>query len=215
MNSSSTAWYRILWMAAIVPLFALSLPTSADAQVVVTTHPVKAKLKLLFQETGSSGLTKIAKVGADEGDIFEICTGESPTRSQGIFLSFDCANPSQNRIVAAETDPVSVIAVLGDLSLDTGFAVETQAKTGGLASMVVPASIEISCAGFDLEASGVLSLKYKALGSDGPVCPDSATFSFGGRSLVFDEASVVDTGSKLSAGKRSATIEIPLEDPNS
>ncbi len=199
-------------MALIVPVLALSLPRGADAQTVITTHPVKAKLKLLYQDTGNNDQPKIGKLNLNERDVFEICTGEAPTRTQGIFLSIDCENPSNNRIVAADTDPVSVIEVLGDLNFDEDFSFETESNNGS-ASVVSTTELEINCELLELQIRGVANSKFKPLGDAGG-CLDSSTLSLSGPAEFFVENFIVDTGSKVTVGRRSSTIEIPLEDPN-
>lgn len=214
MNSKPKSRVPVAALVALLPFLALCLPNHASAQTTSTTHALKLGVKGLVQDTGSTGLDAIGKFSASEKSLFELCTGSAPTATQGVFLVIDCDYPTNNRIVAAETSPVSVIAVLGDLHLESDFAVEAESESTGLNKLVIPASLDLECTDLSLETSGVLTLKLSPLSSGGPICPVSGSLGFSGKAIVESENVIIDLGSKLQVGNRSSTISIPLEDPN-
>ena len=216
MSCKSKSRVPVATLVALLPFLALCLPNLAGAQTTSTTHALKIGVKGLVQDTGSTGLDAIGKFSASEKSLFELCTGAPPTSTQGVFLVIDCEFPTNNRIVAAETSPVvSVLEVLGDLHLESDFAVEAESASSGLNKLVIPASLDLECTDLSLETSGVLTLKPSPITSGGPICPVSGSLGFSGKATVEGESVIIDLGSKLQVGNRSSTISIPLEDPNS
>lgn len=216
MSCKTKSGILVAALVATLPFLALCLPNQASAQTTSTTHALKVGVKGLVQDTGNTGLDAIGKFSASETSLFELCTGSAPTATQGVFLVMDCDFPTNNRIVAAETSPaVSVLAVLGDLHLESSFAVDAESASAGRNKLVVPASLDLDCADLSLATWGVLTLKLAPLSTGGPICPVSGSLGFAGKAIVDGENVIIDLGSKLQIGNRSSTIDIPLEDPNS
>jgi hypothetical protein len=206
------SWRRSARMLAVVPLFALALPSLAGAQTIETVHPVNFNLKVVFQDDNRNGDLRIGKDSGNAKDVFEICTGIRPTSTQGIFLTIDCLDPNQNRIVLANTNPVSVIETVGTLDLEMSNLVESENSNGDTTKAMVPAELHFNCDGgaLQIEASGVVTVNFKALPNGGMICPNSATLQMSGVGELLSDDLIIDVGSKFEAKNRSSSIVIPL-----
>ncbi|HTO06729.1 MAG TPA: hypothetical protein VMR86_06695 [Myxococcota bacterium] len=167
-------------------------------------------LKLASQGESNSGDGRMDRTSLDVKDVFEVCTGARPTKTQGIFLFMNCGELTNNTIAAIDTQPFGELAPVGGLSLNGPLISVT--KNGDTKSVTMPATLQISCdagmGGLALIAPGVLTLKYSALG--GTTCPESATLkvtgSGGSSSVGLPGSFIVDDGTAVKAKNRDGAI---------
>jgi len=137
-----------------------------------------------------------------------VCEGAPPTKTQGVFLFFNCADPTTGTIIAAiNTDPFSGIEQLGTVSFDTDHGIATT-KNGVLTQVMVPIEIDLSCVGDTVTATtfGIMTLKFSAL-PPSDSCPLSGSIKILGVGDMPGPAPfVVNNGSSGSIGKRSSSI---------
>ena len=70
--------------------------------------------------------------------------------------------------------------------------------------MSVPAEISIDCGEVELSAFAIVDINFKDL--EGDACPNNAQGKMIGTGTVLDEDFIVDQGSSINAGTRSASI---------
>ncbi|HXX48478.1 MAG TPA: hypothetical protein VEN47_09635 [Myxococcota bacterium] len=194
----------------------LATPLPALAGGAETAHPLSLTLKLAGQTTDKAGDDVVGKLTVKSIDVFEGCTGIStPTKTEGLYLFINCADPNSNEIDAVDTSgtptsPPTLLASVG--SVDIGAPVIDTQKAGSTTAVIAPVKVNISCNGGDTTATlfGILNLKFSPLMVGGS-CP----FSGGMKIVGFgqdpnvqtpDNEFLVNDGSSLSIGKRSSTI---------
>jgi hypothetical protein len=203
-----TSRFGFRFAIAAAALFSLGAPLRAQAGGATTAHPVTMTLKTVTQMTTGSGDSKPDKVTGTVKDVFELCTGAPATKTQGIYFFINCGFPNDNTIAAIETNPLGLIATVGEVSFDLLRGVQTT-KSGGatLKAVTVPVEVTIDCAGSTTTATmeGIMDLTFSDLA--GQDCLDSAKVKLtgSGHSTVPGDF-IIDDGSQFQAKKRSASI---------
>jgi hypothetical protein len=195
---------------AAAALFALAAPSRANAGgPIITAQQLAITLKTVSQTDTSSGNLKPDNFTAKTNDIFAACVGTPPTKTQGIYLFLNCSDLSVGgTILAIETQPLTSLAAVGTMAIDTDLLVATT-KDAGMTrtSAIAPVEISISCNGGATTAEffGVMSLKFSALGS--AVCPDSGQVKILGAGHNTPPGDfIVNSGSSIAVKKRAAGI---------
>ena len=176
---------------------------------LITGHELQITLKGAAQGESNSGEGTADKGTLKDKDIFELCTGESPTKDQGVFLFLDCGNLNNNEIDAIGTNPLTGLAEVGSISFDVDHPVETT-KNGNTKSIKIPVTIELTCGAgtLDVELNGIMNIKYSDLAKT--TCPDSASVKVTGvgdsNSKTLPPAFLLDDGSSVKAKKRDGAI---------
>ena len=188
--------------------FALAIPLRSQAGgAIVTAHQLAITFKTVSQAQSSAGDDKPGKFTASTNDIFESCVGTPPTKTQGIYLFIDCADPNNNTIAAIDTQPMlTTLALLGSITFDLNSGVQTT-KQLAITASTVPAQIALSCNGALTTADvfGIVNVKFAALAST--ICPDSLTVKIiGTGSNPVPGDFIIDNGSSFNAKKRAAGI---------
>ena len=194
----------------------LATPLPALAGGAETAHPLSLTLKLAGQTTDKAGDDVVGKLTVKSIDVFEGCTGIStPTKTEGLYLFINCADPNSNEIDAVDTSgtptsPPTLLASVG--SVDIGAPVIDTQKAGSTTAVIAPVKVNISCNGGDTTATlfGILNLKFSPLMVGGS-CPFSGSMKIVGfgqdpNVQTPDNEFLVNDGSSLSIGKRSSTI---------
>lgn len=189
---------RIPRLVAFAVVFAL--PLAANAQV--TAHKVKLTLKTVSQIVNNKGQDKPDKFTANWKDVFQACVETSPAKDEGIYLFLNCDALNENVIAIMDTDPVQLIDEIGSVSFDLTRLIQNT-KNGLVQSASVPATIQLSCGGAEAEVFGIMDISFKDL--DGQQCPNSASVKVTGL-LSEPDTGVVDNGSSITAGKRTAAF---------
>ena len=199
---------RTFGIAVISVSLAIPL-TAAAGGGPITAHQLSIKLKTVRQDPNATkGNERPDGGSASQKDVFESCVGSSPTKTQGVYLFLDCSNPTNNLIAAIDTDPLFDTAVpIGSLDIDTGNGVVTT-KNGIMTKVVVPVVVNVSCNTdtTHLEAPGIMTLKFSALGAS-DACPSSGSISILGTGTDPGPGDfIVNNGSSISIKTRSGSI---------
>jgi len=202
--------------STLAAALALATPLPALAGGAETAHPLSLTLKLAGQTTDKAGDDVVGKLTVKSIDVFEGCTGIStPTKTEGLYLFINCADPNSNEIDAVDTSgtptsPPTLLASVG--SVDIGAPVIDTQKAGSTTAVIAPVKVNISCNGGDTTATlfGILNLKFSPLMVGGS-CPFSGSMKIVGfgqdpNVQTPDNEFLVNDGSSLSIGKRSSTI---------
>ncbi|HTO69196.1 MAG TPA: hypothetical protein VMR31_04985 [Myxococcota bacterium] len=201
----------ILVVAATFAAASLFVPARARAgETVITAHQVTLSVKSVSQLTGDSGNDKPDKIGINQKDLFTVCTTQAPTKTQGVYVFFDCAGPppGTHTLLAIDTQPVTFIANVGTMTFGEPL-VRTTSKGGTvLNSIKVPVTVNINCNGGTTTATldGILNLNYKAFPNGGPMCPNNGTLKITGFSDSTGVESIVDDGSSMKVNTRNGGI---------
>jgi hypothetical protein len=195
---------------ASAALLVAALPLRAHAGgAIVTAHELTMTIKVTSQGQTNSGEDRFDSSTLKVNDVFELCTGSKPTKTQGVFLFMNCSNLNNNEIDAIGTQPLTGIASVGAINFDLAHLVDAT-KNGDRKSASVPVTLEIDCGGGALVAavSGIMDIKYSALGQT--VCPESAQVKITGsatsNNLGEPPSFIVDDGSSVKAKNRSGSI---------
>jgi len=199
---------------ASAALLASLVPLRANAGgVLITAHELNITLKLTDQGTTSGGENKITRSTENQKDVFSVCTGSPPTKTQGVFLFMQCGAFSAlntNEIDAIDTNPLTGLQKVGSLSFDTTHLVD-MTKSGGVVKQVsVPVVLTLNC-GENLSgiAWGTMDLKYSDLSTVS--CPESATMKITGSGGSANQALpplfIIDDTSSLKAKNRDGAIQ--------
>ncbi len=206
--------HRNALVAAARAAFALSLTGHAGPPAVVyTAHELSLTLKPVSQGEASNGDDKADKTTINAKDVLETCLERTPAKDEAIFLFIPCEDLNANEIIAIDKLPVvDGLESLGHVALDLDNAMRTE-KNGVLKSALVPAEVTLSCNSDEehLTASGIMEIKFSAVGEGGPICPESAKLKLTGTgfSTTGPGRFLVNDGSSLTAKKRSSTISTP------
>jgi hypothetical protein len=185
----------------------IAMPLLAHAVGPVTGHLLSMSIRGVSQTTNSKDEDRPRNTSVNAKDVFAGCTSRSPTKSEGVYLFLDCSDLTNNMIAAIDTNrPLDTARFVGTVGFDLTHAVDSSRK-GVLQSKVVPVTVEVACdGGAFLEASGIMTIKYSALGSS-PACPLSASVKITG--IGYHEPPgdfIANTGSSITAKKRSGAI---------
>ena len=175
----------------------------------VTAHQLSIKIKAVSQDPSAiKGNERPATVSANQKDVFETCVGSPPTKTQGVYLFIDCADPTNNVIAAIDTDPLFDTKVaIGTLEIDTTHGVTTS-KIGIMTKVIAPVVVHLSCNTdtTHVDAPGILTMKFSALGS-ADSCPLSGSISILGAGVDPGPGNfIVNSGSSISIKTRSGSI---------
>jgi len=124
----------------------LATPLPALAGGAETAHPLSLTLKLAGQTTDKAGDDVVGKLTVKSIDVFEGCTGIStPTKTEGLYLFINCADPNSNEIDAVDTSgtptsPPTLLASVG--SVDIGAPVIDTQKAGSTTAVIAPESAQ-------------------------------------------------------------------------
>lgn len=188
---------------------ALATPLVASAGTgPITAHPLSIKLKTVTQMSITKGNDRPDNGTANQKDVFESCVASSPTKTQGVYLFMNCADPTINMIAAIDTDPLFDTAVfVGTVLIDTNHGVGT-VKNGVLTKVIVPVEVQLNCNGglTQVDAHGILNMKFSALDTS-DACPQSGSITFTGTGTDPGPGDfIVNEGSSITIKNRSGAI---------
>ncbi|HXZ85316.1 MAG TPA: hypothetical protein VEI82_07480 [Myxococcota bacterium] len=200
---------RSIALAALAVAF--GVPTWASAGTTITAHQVSMKLNTVTQMTTNKGDGKQDKTTVNQKDLFIACVGTAPTKTEGIFVFFDCAGPPPGRgeIKAINTSPLTDLADIGTITFGTPLVRTTKGGGTTITSIKLPATLEIDCGGAaSAELSGTLNVSYSAFPNGGPVCPSSGSMKFTGSAAAGGQNFIIDDGSNVKINKRNGGITV-------
>jgi hypothetical protein len=209
---------RSLSMTAVGLALAFGAPSFAHAGgTIVTAHSLTISLHSKTEFTNSGGDDKTDSTDVTHKDLYNLCVGTKPTKTQGIYVFFNngvttnCSTPPLSAtILAIDTQPLTRKAAVGTITFGDPLIENTTGHGATLKSIKVPATININCNGglTTADVSGVLNLSYSAFTKGAPVCPISGSIKPTGSAT--DPAApndvVVDDGSIVKINKRAGGI---------
>jgi len=202
MTSRLAIAFACAWTSAL----AWAIPLELQAQTVVSAHELTSSLKIVSQSQSGG----VQKGSFNQKDLFKLCSGNAPTKTQGVFLFLDCADVSTGPVLAAiETSPLTGLATVGTVTLDGAHAVTTS-KGGDLKTEAIPALIHVDCNGVVADLNGILNLKFSPLSGGTGTCANTGTLKVTGSGSSSDPnvpaAFIVNDGSSIKANKRNGAI---------
>jgi len=203
---------RIPTAVAAVLASVLGVAPSSRAGTTITAHQMSLSIKVADQNTNSSSDFKIVRNSQNQKDLFFACVGTTPTKTQSLYVFFDCAGPPPGTatILAIDTQPLTRLATVGSIDFGTPLLKNTKSNGTVVTSIKVPATITIDCGGGPTMASvsGILNLNYSAFPNQGPVCPVSGTMKITGEGSTGSKDSIVDDGSSVKINTRNGGITV-------
>jgi hypothetical protein len=187
-------------------MFALALPLRARAGGPTLVYPVAITLKTISQTTTNSGDSKPDPFTAHAKAVFEACQEATPSKTQGIFVLWNCDGLG-NSIVAAETEPTfQILQTVGEMFFDMDHLVRTTKKlTTKSASVPVAITLDCNSSTTTVQIRGIMDVKFAAntSGMGAPiVCPESAKVKVVGSGHNSGVGNfVVDDGSSITIKK--------------
>ncbi|HTO06730.1 MAG TPA: hypothetical protein VMR86_06700 [Myxococcota bacterium] len=201
---------RYAFLSAAALLVAASPLHAHAGSTVVTAHSLSMTFKITSQGETNGGEDRVDRSTRKDKDLFDLCTGSSPTKNQGIFLFLNCTDPNMNEIDAISTQPLTGLANIGEITF--GDPMVDSTKNGDLKTASFPVTIDLSCNTGALVATlhGIMDIKYSALSGGGQVCPESATVKITGsatsNNLGLPASFILDDGSLIKAKNRDGAI---------
>lgn len=176
---------------------ALMLGLASQSRAQDVGLPMKLTLKTV--RDGTSGLElKPAKTTLDTKDVFELCAGDAPTKTQGLILATDCGVSEDGVIAVYDRSDDSGLSI-GAVDFDYTRAVLTTAN-GLVKAKIVPFTLTVNCSGVvQFSAEGIADF---VLQTSGDFCPTSIKGKITGTGDIdpFGEL-LIDDGSSFSASK--------------
>jgi hypothetical protein len=176
--------------------------------------------------TNNSGDDKTDKTNVSQKDLYKLCVGASPTKTQGIWLRLDngtalsgaCTTPPiSGTIEAFDTQPGTKMASVGTITFGDPLIQNTKNKGATVTSIKLPATVNINCTSSlgttTAELNGILNLSYKEFTKGAPVCPISGSIKITGSATAPVSGSpvdfVIDDGSNVKINKRAGGVTLP------
>ncbi|HTO69195.1 MAG TPA: hypothetical protein VMR31_04980 [Myxococcota bacterium] len=201
---------RLSLAAAFLAALACPALRAGAGTTTITAHPLSISFRAVSQLTGDSGNQQPEKDGVRSADLYDACVFAPPTKTQGVFIFFDCSGPPPGTatILAIDTQPVTFKANVGTVEFGTPTVLTTVTAGTVLKSIKVPASVTISCPTTNtaMTLNGVLNLNYAAFPNNGPICPSSGSLKLTGGGTVTGIDSIIDDGSSIKINKRNVGI---------